>query len=144
MTSTQKESRPGKDGNLESAAGTGYSLPDLSVFPSPADVQAMSDRDRSIFVQGVQLGITLTRDSATANGYAEGRQTGFDEGYARGFADGAESAVQAHQDHLGRQARDAAKPYVDARPYWEMCALWNEPERAANALALAQERGLFA
>ena len=140
----QKESRPGEDGNLESAAGTGYSLPDLTQFPSPAEVQAMPDNDRFLFVRGTQLGIVLTRDSATAAGYAEGRLAGFDEGYARGFADGAESAVQAHQDHLGRQARDAAKPYIKARPYWEMCDLWNEPERATNALALAQERGLVA
>ena len=144
MTSTQKESRPGKDGNLESAAGTGYSLPDLTQFPSPAEVQAMPDNERSIFVRGTQLGIVLTRDSATAAGYAEGRLAGFDAGYVRGFADGAESAVQAHQDHLGRQARDAAKPYIKARPYWEMCEQWNEPERAANALAIAQERGLVA
>ena len=144
MTSTQKESRPGEDGNLESAAGTGYSLPDLTQFPSPAEVRAMPDNERSLFVRGTQLGIVLTRDSATAAGYAEGRLAGFDEGYARGFADGAESAVQAHQDHLGRQARDAAKPYIKARPYWEMCDLWNEPERAAAALNLAHERGLVA
>ena len=139
----QKESRPGQGGNLDTE-GSKTSLPDLSVFPSPAEVQAMPDNERSLFVRGTQLGVVLTRDSATAAGYAEGRQTGFDEGYARGFKDGAESAVQAHQDHLGRQARDAAKPYIKARPYWEMCEQWNEPERAANALALAQERGLVA
>lgn len=139
----QKESRPGQGGNLDTE-GSKTSLPDLSVFPSPAEVQAMPDNERSLFVRGIQLGIVLTRDSATAAGYAEGRQTGFDEGYARGFKDGAESAVQAHQDHLGRQARDAAKPYIKARPYWEMCEQWNEPERAANALAIAQTRGLVA
>ena len=144
MTSTQKESRPGKDGNLESAAGTAYSLPDLTQFPSPAEVQAMSDRDRSLFVRGTQLGIVLTRDSATAAGYAEGHQTGFDEGYQQGYFQGREDGIQATQDHLGRQARDAAKPYIKARPYWEMCEQWNEPERAAAALNLAQERGLVA
>ena len=144
MINGNEKAAPGKDGNLESAAGTGYSLPDIDMFPSPAEVQAMPDNERSLFVRGTQLGIVLTRDSATAAGYAEGRLAGFDEGYARGFADGAESAVQAHQDHLGRQARDAAKPYIKARPYWEMCEQWLEPERAANALALAHERGLVA
>lgn len=144
MTSTQKESRPGKDGNLESAAGTNTSLPDMTQFPSPAEVQAMPDNERCLFVRGTQLGIVLTRDAATAAGYAEGRQTGFDEGYQQGYFQGREDGIQAHQDHLGRQARDAAKPYIKARPYWEMCEQWNEPERAANALALAHERGLFA
>ena len=144
MINGNEKAAPGKDGNLKNTSKNTYSLPDLSVFPSPAEVQAMPDNERSIFVRGTQLGIVLTRDSATAAGYAEGRQTGFDEGYARGFKDGAESAVQAHQDHLGRQARDAARPFVKARPYWEMCEQWNEPERAANALALAHERGLVA
>ena len=144
MINGNEKAAPGKDGNLKNTSKNTYSLPDLSVFPSPAEVQAMPDNERSLFVRGIQYGVVLTRDSATAAGYAEGLQTGFDEGYARGFADGAENAVQAHQDRLGRRARDAAKPYVDARPYWEMCAQWNEPERAANALALAQERGLVA
>lgn len=65
------------------------------------------------------------------------------KGKPRGFANGAESAVQAHQDHLDVQARDTAKPYVDARPYWEMCEQWNEPERAAAALNLAHATGVI-
>ena len=140
--STHEKAAPAQDGILGSLAATDLSLPGLHQFLTPEEAQNLPDDQRGLYVQGIQLGIVLTRDSATANGYAEGRQTGFDEGYARGFKDGAESAVQAHQDHLGRQARDAAKPYIKARPYWEMCAAWNEPERAANALALAQERGL--
>ena len=144
MINGNEKAAPGKDGNLESAAGTGYSLPDLTQFPSPAEVQAMPDNERSLFVRGTQLGIVLTRDSATAAGYADGRQTGFDEGYQQGYFQGREDGIQATQDHLGRQARDAAKPYIKARPYWEMCEQWNEPERAAAALNLAQERGLVA
>ena len=144
MINGNEKAAPGKDGNLKNTSKNTYSLPDLSVFPSPAEVQAMPDNERSIFVRGTQLGIVLTRDSATANGYAEGRHTGFDEGYQQGYFQGREDGIQATQDHLGRQARDAAKPYIKARPYWEMCEQWNEPERATNALALAQERGLVA
>ena len=142
-TFRQKESRPGQGGNLNTE-GSKTSLPDLTQFPTPAEVQAMPDNERSLFVRGTQLGIVLTRDSATAAGYAEGRHTGFDEGYARGFKDGSEQAVSAYLDALATQARDAAKPYVRAVPYWQQCEQWNEPERAANALALAQERGLVA
>ena len=144
MTNGNEKAAPGKDGNLKNTSKDTYSLPDLSVFPSPAEVQAMPDNERSLFVRGTQLGIVLTRDSATSLGRAEGRQTGFDEGYARGFKDGSEQAVSAYLDALATQARDAAKPYVRAVPYWQQCEEWNEPERAANALALAHERGLVA
>ena len=144
MINGNEKAAPGKDGNLKNTSKNTYSLPDLSGFPSPAEVQAMPDNERSLFVRGTQLGIVLTRDSATAAGYAEGHQTGFDEGYQQGYFQGREDGIQATQDHLGRQARDAAKPYIKARPYWEMCDLWNEPERAAAALNLAHERGLVA
>lgn len=140
----KRKAAPGQGGNPISSVGTDYSLPDIDMFPSPAEVQAMPDNERSLFVRGTQLGIVLTRDSATAAGRAEGHRTGFAEGYQQGYRQGREDGIQAHQDHLGRQARDAAKPYVHARPYWEMCDLWNEPERGNAALNLAHERGLVA